>query len=163
MSRSGRNHRARSVGAVLCVASVACAAAIGVGGGLALAGGGALGGASLSTAGIIGYAGAAGIIGTSSSVMLQAASEGSGIPSSRPDDADCSGELTDKVGTIANKTNRTVREIKDAIHRVKESMPRSGSRRNPDVLVDPKSGEVYPKMPSGRPGDSIGNIFEHLR
>jgi hypothetical protein len=30
---------------------------------------------------------------------------------------------------------------------------------DPDMLIDPKTGEVHPQMPDGTPGDSIGNIF----
>lgn len=36
------------------------------------------------------------------------------------------------------------------------------NEKNPEVLVDPKSGEVYPIRPEKKPGDSIGNIFEYL-
>jgi hypothetical protein len=41
-------------------------------------------------------------------------------------------------------------------------MPRSGPKRNPDVTIDPKTGDVYPKVPGGGMGDCIGNIFDHL-
>ena len=74
---------------------------------------------------------------------------------------------TDKVGKIAQDAGKqlgrrvTPREISDAIHRVKENLGRGGPIKNPDVLVDPSSGDVRPKVPGGM-GDSIGNIFDHL-
>lgn len=38
---------------------------------------------------------------------------------------------------------------------------REGSRtRNPDVVVDTETGEIYPKTPGGGHGDSIGNISD---
>ena len=52
------------------------------------------------------------------------------------------------------------REVKDAIHDVKTNIPKSSKIRNPDVMVDTKTGEVYPKTPNGGLGDSIGNIFD---
>jgi len=75
---------------------------------------------------------------------------------------------TDKVGKIAQEAGKhlgrrvTPREINDAIHRVKENLGRGGPIKNPDVLVDPSSGDVRPKVPGGM-GDSIGNIFDHLQ
>jgi hypothetical protein len=71
-------------------------------------------------------------------------------------------DLTDKPGKIANRLGRSRKEIRDAIHRVKESMHRNGPARNPDVWVNTRTGEVYPKTPGGRVGDSIGNIFDYL-
>ncbi len=56
----------------------------------------------------------------------------------------------------------TTRQAKDAIHAVKRNMPRSGPTRNPDVMVDLNTGEVYPQLPEGGVGDSIGNILEFL-
>lgn len=40
------------------------------------------------------------------------------------------------------------------------TVSRSSSLKNPDVLVDTKAGEVYPKLPGGGIGDSIGNILD---
>ncbi|MBO9569936.1 MAG: RHS repeat-associated core domain-containing protein, partial [Cellulomonas iranensis] len=159
------------VAATLCVASVACAAATGLGG-LALATGGTAAGAStMSVSAIITTAGSAGVSASAASVMQQAASESAGYSrenlaghrreaSQQCDEA----SLADKETKIANATGRSVREIKEAIHQVKRRMPRSGERRNPDVWVDVKTGEVYPKLPNGRAaGDSMGNIFDFLK
>ncbi|ROQ96862.1 hypothetical protein EDE04_3333 [Streptomyces sp. 2132.2] len=57
-----------------------------------------------------------------------------------------------------------MKQIKDAIHKVKAqgAWRGIGGNKNPDMLIDPKTGEVYPQMPDGTPGDSIGNIFDHL-
>jgi len=38
-----------------------------------------------------------------------------------------------------------------------------GKERNPDVEVDLNTGEIYPKVPDGGIGDSIGNIYDHLK
>jgi len=72
------------------------------------------------------------------------------------------GDTTGSVGALASELNRTPREIRDAIHKVKEELPRGGPRRNPDVRVDPRTGEVYPELPDGALGESVGNIFDHL-
>jgi len=39
-------------------------------------------------------------------------------------------------------------------------LPISGPNRNPDVAVDTKTGEIFPKLPGGGVGDSIGNIYD---
>jgi RHS repeat-associated protein len=70
---------------------------------------------------------------------------------------------TGRIGQLASALGRTAREIRDAIHAVKRNLPRGGPIRNPDVRVDPLTGEVYPELPNGQLGDSIGNIFEHLQ
>ena len=70
--------------------------------------------------------------------------------------------LSDKPGKIADKLGRSRKEIKDAIHKVKDDMSRGGPKRNPDVYVDIRTGEVYPKAPNVSVGDSIGNIFDYL-
>ncbi|MCP4352355.1 MAG: hypothetical protein GY795_43405 [Desulfobacterales bacterium] len=84
---------------------------------------------------------------------------GGSCPLGDPDDND---NLTDKIGKIAEKTGKSKKAIKQAIHKVKEKMPKGGPKKNPDVMVDTITGEVYPKTPSGGIGDSIGNIFNHL-
>ena len=50
----------------------------------------------------------------------------------------------------------------NAIEKVKRDASwRSGWTRNPDVMVDPETGEVYPELPDGTPAeDSIGNIYD---
>lgn len=40
---------------------------------------------------------------------------------------------------------------------------RGAGERNPDIIVDPKTGEVYPKLKNGQIGDSWGNIFDYSR
>ena len=39
---------------------------------------------------------------------------------------------------------------------------RNGPVRNPDVRIDPVSGEIFPELGGGRVGDLIGNIFDYL-
>ena len=67
---------------------------------------------------------------------------------------------TDSVGKIASEAGMTEAAVKDAIHRVKAGMGRNTGQRNPDVVVNPKTGDVRPKGPKGKPSDSIGNIFD---
>ena len=53
----------------------------------------------------------------------------------------------------------TTRDVRRAIVRVKrDDNWRNGTNRNPDVLKDTNTGEVYPITPSGGYGDPIGNI-----
>lgn len=49
--------------------------------------------------------------------------------------------------------------MKDAIHFAKRNLPKGGRVRNPDVAVDPETGEIYPEI-DGCMGDSIGNLWE---
>ncbi|MFC4912061.1 hypothetical protein [Actinomadura gamaensis] len=74
--------------------------------------------------------------------------------------------LTKDENDLAEKLHRTRKEIEDAIHKVKDGPPKwrgLGKNRNPDMYVDPVTGEVYPEMPNGKPAeDSIGNIIEKL-
>lgn len=78
------------------------------------------------------------------------------------DDDPC--EMVSKPNALAQKTGYSVKQIKEAIHKVKAQggWRGNGANRNPDMLIDPQTGEVYPQMPDGSPGDSIGNIFDHL-
>ena len=41
-------------------------------------------------------------------------------------------------------------------------LPKSSPIRNPDVVVDLTTGEVYPQLPSGGIGDTIGNLSDYL-
>ncbi|GGT30330.1 MULTISPECIES: polymorphic toxin-type HINT domain-containing protein [Streptomyces] len=72
--------------------------------------------------------------------------------------------LCSRPAAIAKATGYSVKQIKDAIHKVKAQggWRGIGGNKNPDMLIDPKTGEVHPQMPDGSPGDSIGNIFDHL-
>jgi Pretoxin HINT domain len=70
-------------------------------------------------------------------------------------------DFLSKPSQIAAHFNTTTRKVKDAIHAAKRNLPRGGPIRNPDVVVDPASGEKYPNLPTGL-GDSIGNIFDYL-
>lgn len=72
------------------------------------------------------------------------------------------GNLSDKVGKIATALGVTEKQVRDAIHKVKRNLRTGGKTRNPDVEVDLNTGEVYPKVPGGGRGDSIGNIWEFL-
>lgn len=72
-------------------------------------------------------------------------------------------ELTKNTKKLANIFGCSEVEIKRAIHTVKRNgLPTSGYRRNPDVQIDPQTGEVYPEIESGGVGDSIGNILDYL-
>jgi hypothetical protein len=75
----------------------------------------------------------------------------------------CGPNATGNPGRIAKRFGLSVRDVKDLIHRVKRDMPRDGVQRNPDVIVDLDTGEVYIKLPDGSPShDSIGNILDGL-
>ena len=70
-------------------------------------------------------------------------------------------DLSDRDGDIASKTGLTAEEVKKKIHNAKnKGLPKSGPVKNPDVAVDTNTGEIYPKIPGGGYGDSIGNIFD---
>ncbi|WP_314225546.1 hypothetical protein [Streptomyces zaehneri] len=73
-------------------------------------------------------------------------------------------KLVSRVNALARATGYSVKQIKDAIHGVKGQggWRGIGGNRNPDMLIDPQTGEVYPEMLDGTPGDSIGNIFDYL-
>ena len=71
-------------------------------------------------------------------------------------------ELIKSLKKLARQFGKTEKEIRDAIHAAKRGMSRAGSRRNPDVRVDPRTGEICPETPSGGVDDSIGNIFDFL-
>jgi hypothetical protein len=68
------------------------------------------------------------------------------------------------VGKLAKEFKRTPKEIREAIHQVKNNADwrGMGGNKNPDVVVD-TDGEVYPELPGGGRGeDSIGNILDYL-
>jgi hypothetical protein len=69
-----------------------------------------------------------------------------------------------RPNSIANETGYTAKQVKEAIHSVKNEggWRDMGSRKNPDVLVNPRTGDVHPQLPDGSPGDIIGNIFDYL-
>lgn len=72
------------------------------------------------------------------------------------------GEMLSRPSQIAERLGVTTREVNDAIHALKTDLPRGGPVRNPDVVVDAVSGEVFPQLPGGGIGGSIGNIFDEL-
>lgn len=74
------------------------------------------------------------------------------------------GDLEGDVRNIADELGYTPDQINDAIHGVKNDADWRGlgGNRNPDVVVDIKTGEVYPRTPSGVGDDSIGNIKDYL-
>ncbi len=71
-------------------------------------------------------------------------------------------KFTDNPAKIAQAIGRSVKQVKDAIHKVKGALGRGGPRKNPDVVVDQQTGNVYPKTPDGGVGELIGNIFDYL-
>lgn len=64
------------------------------------------------------------------------------------------------------RTPRTSeKQINDAIHAVKAygGWRGIGANKNPDVVIDTSTGEVYVQMPNGEVSDeSIGNILDEL-
>ncbi|MBI3608821.1 MAG: hypothetical protein HY207_12710 [Nitrospirae bacterium] len=73
------------------------------------------------------------------------------------------GIITSSERAIAIELSRSIKSIRDAIHAVKnQGLSRGGPIRNPNVVVDTVTGEVYPITPGGGRGDSIGNIFDFL-
>lgn len=71
--------------------------------------------------------------------------------------------LVHRVRDIARHVGRGESEVRDAIHAAKRNGMFGGSSRNPDVLFDPASGELYPRLAGGKAGpDAVGNIFDHL-
>jgi hypothetical protein len=73
-----------------------------------------------------------------------------------PDDRNLSGSIPD----ISNETGLPPRQVKDRIHKAKKNIPKGTRIRNPDVVVDTETGEIYPEAPDGTIGDSIGNIYD---
>ncbi len=64
--------------------------------------------------------------------------------------------------SIAERFKYGIDQVKDAIHRLKEPGVGGGRIRNPDIVVDGKTGDVYPKLPDGSLGDPIGNIHDEV-
>jgi hypothetical protein len=52
------------------------------------------------------------------------------------------------------------KDVEKKIHEAKNRMPRNTGVRNPDVVIDLTTGEIYPKIRGGGIGDSIGNIHD---
>lgn len=69
---------------------------------------------------------------------------------------------TDSIERLSKLFRKSPDEIENAIHMCKKLLPRNTPVRNPDVMVDMDTGEVYPKTGNGSIGDSIGNIWDHL-
>jgi uncharacterized protein RhaS with RHS repeats len=73
------------------------------------------------------------------------------------------GRCINNVGKLANKFNKTPGEIKDALHKAKNNALQrfkgKGMKANVNVTVDPDTGEIYPQIPGGGLGDSVGNIL----
>ena len=70
-----------------------------------------------------------------------------------------------RPGALANAWGYSTKQIKAAIERVKQQATwrGDGANRNPDVLVDDVTGEVFPQVRGGTSAeDSIGNLFDHL-
>jgi len=88
--------------------------------------------------------------------MMNENSEANSAPDTPGPDAR---DLTNKPAKVAQVLGITVKEAKDLIHKIKRNLKVSGGKTNPDVEIDLKTGEVYPKIPGGGLGDSIGNIF----
>jgi len=73
------------------------------------------------------------------------------------------GKLSDRPSQIADSFGVPTRDVRTAIENIKQdNLPRGGPIRNPDVYVDLSTGEVYPQLPGGLRGDSIGNLHDYL-
>jgi RHS repeat-associated protein len=93
-------------------------------------------------------------------------SSGSGARDSNPSSSGGSSgnpaasNLTNKTGKVAQETGMSKKEVETKIHQAKKNMPRNTGVQNPDVVVDVTTGEIYPTVPGGGIGDSIGNIYD---
>ena len=72
--------------------------------------------------------------------------------------------LTSSIGKMSTAFGRSPAAIRAAIESAKQSgLYGGGAIKNPDVMVDLETGEIYPQLPSGGTGDSIGNIMDFLQ
>ncbi len=71
------------------------------------------------------------------------------------------GELLSDQSSIASRFGMSRKEVNKAIHALKTDIPSGAPVRNPDVVVD-AAGEVFPKIPGGGLGDSLGNILDDI-
>jgi RHS repeat-associated protein len=70
---------------------------------------------------------------------------------------------TSSISRLADAFKQSGKVVRRAIEQCKQAgLPKSGPIRNPDVVVDLTTGEVYPQLPGGGLGDSIGNLTEFL-
>ncbi|MEU0505685.1 hypothetical protein ABZ293_32160, partial [Nocardia sp. NPDC005998] len=82
-----------------------------------------------------------------------------------PSGAFTTASQTTKINKIASYYGVPAKDVKEAIHRIKAygAWRGDGANKNPDVVVDLESGEVYVKKPDGTASDdSIGNIRDEL-
>ena len=80
--------------------------------------------------------------------------------------AELLGKTTKDMARLAEQLGKKKKEIEKAIEQCKQQgLPRNGPNRNPDVRVDPRTGEMYPEINGGKNGlgDSIGNIWDFLK
>lgn len=80
--------------------------------------------------------------------------------------AELLGRTTKDMGQLADQLGTRSRDVRRAIEQCKQAgLPKGGPRSNPDVRVDPRTGEVYPEINGGKGGlgDSIGNIHDYLK
>ncbi|MFI6778738.1 hypothetical protein [Nocardia sp. NPDC050412] len=82
-----------------------------------------------------------------------------------PSGAFTTASQTTKINKIASYYGVPAKDVREAIHRIKSygAWRGDGANKNPDVVVDLESGEVYVKKPDGTASDdSIGNIRDEL-
>lgn len=87
------------------------------------------------------------------------------INSGSPSGAFTNASLTTKVNKIASYYGVPAEEVRQAIHKIKAQggWRGDGANKNPDVVVDLDTGEVYVKLPGGEVSeDSLGNILDEL-
>ncbi|HKM83935.1 MAG TPA: hypothetical protein VJY15_23635 [Candidatus Acidoferrum sp.] len=75
---------------------------------------------------------------------------------------------TKKPGKIARQIDKSEKEVRQAIEKLKQRNLQGGGGKgfkyNPDVQIDPITGEAYPELPGGGLStDSIGNIYEYIK
>jgi len=81
---------------------------------------------------------------------------------SEPDWEAAKNRATANVGRIAHEMGLSRREVLRRIEWTKQSDETLGGAGNPDVSVDPDTGEVFPQTNDGALGDSIGNLWDAL-
>ena len=123
----------------------------------------ALSAAGIATGVTLAGVGVAGILGGATGpdrVNIMHSESSSDTGGSQP-----SRSYTSNVGKISKQWGYTPKQVNDAIHAIKAygGWRGLGVNKNPDIVVDMDTGEVYVQTPGGGVSDdSIGNILDEL-